>query len=100
MTASLLFGLILGLGAAIPFARSGKPVGGAFRLALMATAIGAALFGAGMAAMSPQEHFNGEVHWAAILGVLPLFLGGVALVVILLVMALRWIGYGPEEEEQ
>jgi len=48
MTGSLMFMLVLGLGVAVPFAKSGKPVGDAFKISLIAVIIGGALFFGGL----------------------------------------------------
>lgn len=100
MTGSLMFMVVLGLGVAVPFARSGKPVGVALRWSLIAAGLGAALFFGGMQAMTPLEHLNGDLNWAVLLGVMPLFLGGMMLVMVLGVLGLRQIGFGPEGDEE
>ena len=71
MKGSLFFIVILGLGVAVPYAKSGKPVGTAFWLSLVLLLIGAAVLALGLAQLSAEQRLNGAVNLPVILGVLP-----------------------------
>lgn len=100
MMGSALFALVLGLGVALPFARSGKPVGVAFRWSLLCFLSGAVLLVLGLAILPAEDRLNGAINLPILLGVIPVAFGGLGVVMTAGVAGLRWVGFRPEETEQ
>ncbi len=99
MTGSLFFMLILGLGVAVPYAKSGKSVRMAFRWSAGLLLVGVALIGLGVGLLTTEDVFNGVVNLPIVLGILPAALGGVGVVMTVCVIVLRAIGFRSEESE-